>query len=240
MPKPVLPLVLVCFLLSGCGLIDRFFLPPADDTVQELFESGVDAMNAKQYVRASEYFSRVKDDFPFSPYAVEAELALGDAYFLDNEYYSAAEAYRDFELLHPRHEAIPYVLYQLGLSLRLGYKSVDRAATDVVEALEYFKRLEESYPNTEYAAKATEEIVACRRLLAQRELFIGDVFWGMGNYEAATSRYMYVLENYGDLTEEADYARKQGAAAYLRYREGASEKSREEIVGTWKRFFRWL
>lgn len=242
MRKPVLlPLLLTCMLLlSGCGIIDRYFLPVADDTVQEVFEAGNDAMQSKDYVTAAKYYSRIKDDYPFSPYAVEAELSLGDAFFLDKEYAQAAEAYRDFETLHPRHEAIPYVLYQLGMSLELGYTSVDRATTEVEEALEYFTRLEQTYPDTEYAAKAKEQIAACRKLLAQREIYIGDVFWGMGNYQAAWTRYKHVVDTYPDVKDEAEYARKRGEIAYLRYREGSSENIREEREGSWKHLFRWL
>lgn len=228
------------FLLTGCGIIDHFFLPVPDDTVQEIFEAGNDAMREKQYVAAAKYFSLIKDDYPFSPYAVEAELSLGDAYFLDKEYHSAAEAYRDFEMLHPRHEAIPYVLYQLGLSLKLGYISVDRAATDVEEALEYFVRLQQTYPNTEYAEKAGEEIAASRKLLAQREVFIANVFWSMGNYQAAWTRFAYVVKNYADVTDVATYAGQMSEAAYIRYREGASEETRREIEGSWRNMFRWL
>lgn len=241
MRNPLLPLLVLCsLLLPGCGLIDRYFLPESDDTVQEIFESGNDHMREKDYVAAARNFSRVKDDYPFSPYAVEAELSLGDAYFLDREYALAAEAYRDFETLHPRHEAIPYVLYQLGMSLRMGYGSVDRAATDVEEALEYFHRLEQTYPDTEYARKAGEQIAACRKLLAQREIFIGNVFWSMGNYEAAWTRFQHVVDTYPDVTEEAEYARGKGEVAYMRYREGASEDIREQREGSWKNMFRWL
>ena len=242
MRKPLfLAFLLTCsVLLAGCGLIDRYFLPVPDDTVQEIFEAGNDAMHEKDYVTAAEYFSRIKDDYPFSPYAVEAELSLGDAYFLDKEYALAAEAYRDFETLHPRHEAIPYVLYQLGMSLELGYMSVDRAATDVEEALEYFQRLEQGYPGTEYAEKAVEQIAACRRLLAQREAYIADVFWSMGNYQAAWTRFEGVVKNYPDVEDVAEYARKKGEVAYLRYREGSSEAERERREGSWKDLFRWL
>ena len=195
-----LPLLLVASLfLSGCGIIDRYFLPVPDDTVQEIFEAGNDAMQEKDYVAAAKYYSRIKDDYPFSPYAVEAELSLGDAYFLDKEYDRAAEAYRDFETLHPRHEAIPYVLYQLGMALQKGYISVDRPATQVEEALEYFHRLEQVYPDTEYAAKAEEQIAACRKLLAQREVYIADVYWSMSNYQAAWTRYENVVKNFPDV-----------------------------------------
>ena len=78
---------------------------------------------------------RLKDNFPFSPYTVEAELALGDAYYLDERYPEAAESYKDFESMHPRHEAIPYVLYQVGMSDLKSFISVDRPTTAVQESL---------------------------------------------------------------------------------------------------------
>lgn len=227
-------------LMSGCGLIDSYFLPVSLDTVQEIFEAGNDAMQEKDYAAAARYYTRVKDDYPFSPYAVEAELSLGDAYFLDREYDLAAEAYRDFETLHPRHEAIPYVLYQLGVALQLGYVSVDRPATQVEEALEYFQRLRQMYPDTEYAARAGEQIASCRRALAQRETYIADVYWSMSNYQAAWTRYENVVKNFSDVEDVAEYARKKGEVAYLRYRSAESEHIREQREGSWKNMFRWL
>jgi outer membrane protein assembly factor BamD len=241
MRKPALPLLLVfAFFLSGCGVIDHFYLPVPDDTVQEIFEAGNDAMREKEYGKAAQYYARVKDDYPFSPYAVEAELSLGDAYFLDREYASAVDAYRDFETLHPRHEAIPYALFQLGLSLRLGYVSVDRAATDVEEALQYFTRIIQAYPTTEYAQKARDEIVLCRTLLARREVFIADVFWSMGNYQAAWTRYEFVRANYPDIADVSEYARQKGESAYLRHRENASEEVRRKREGSWRSMLNWL
>ena len=236
----LLSMFFIVLLLSGCGLIDHYYLPPADDTVREIFESANDAMQEKQYGKAVDLYSRIKDNSPFSPYAIEAELSLGDAHYLRGDFLEAAEAYRDFEMLHPRHEAIPYVLYQIGMSLKLNYKSVDKASTEVEEGLQYFYRLQQTYPNTEYGRLALEQIVACRRLLAERELYIADVFWGMGNYQAAWTRYDFVLQNFGDIQDIAEYARSKGEVAYQRYRKGASELVREEVEGSWKRLFDWL
>ena len=119
------------FAVSGCGIIDMIYLPPAEDTAQEIFEAANDAMSEKNYVRAVELYNKLRDAYPFSPYTIDAELSLGDAYFLDEEYELAAETYKDFESLHPRHEAIPYVLYQTGMSLMKQFRSIDRATTEL-------------------------------------------------------------------------------------------------------------
>ena len=99
-------------LATGCGIIDMIYLPPAEDTAQEIFEAGNDAMAEKNYVRAVELYNKLRDAYPFSPYTTDAELSLADAYYLDGEYVLAAESYKDFESLHPRHKAIEYVKAQ--------------------------------------------------------------------------------------------------------------------------------
>ena len=127
-------LAMSMLMVSGCGIIDMIYLPPAEDTAQEIFEAANDAMSEKNYVRAVELYNKLRDSYPFSPYTIDAELSLGDAYFLDEEYELATESYKDFESLHPRHEAIPYVLYQTGMSLMKQFRSVDRATTELQEA----------------------------------------------------------------------------------------------------------
>ena len=241
MRKLLLMGVLACSLfLNGCAFIDEYFLPPPEDTVQEVFEAGNEALRDKDYGKAVTYFNRIKEEHPFSPYAIRSELALADAHFLDEEYWMAAEAYRDFETLHPRHEAIPYVLYQLGMSLKNTYSSIDRSAAEVKEALEYFTRLQQEYPDTEHGMKAAEQIAACRKTLAQREIFIANVFWGMENYQAAYSRFQHVVQTYPDAKEEADYARTKGEAAYLKFRQWQAQAIREHQEGSWKDWFSWL
>lgn len=226
--------------LNGCAFVDEYFLPPAEDTVQEIFEAGTDAMREKKYEQAAEYFTRIKDEYPFSPYALDSELALADAHFLNGEYWMAAEAYKDFETLHPRHNAIPYVLYQNGLSLLKSYTSIDRSATEVQEAIDIFKRIEQEYPDTEYGELALEQIRICRKTLAQRELFIANVFWGMENYQAAWTRYQHVLRTYPEVKEEAEFARTRAEAAYLKFRQTESQAILEAQEGSWKDWFSWL
>lgn len=232
----------LCFaMLPGCGLIDAFFLPPPEDTAQELFEGANDAMREKQYAKAAENYSKLKDTFPFSPYTVDAELSLGDAFYLDEKYAEAAEAYKDFESLHPRHEAMPYILYQIGMSELRTFVSVDRPTTMVTEALQYFHRVMESYPDSEYAEKARAELPNCRKILAEHELYLGDTFWNMKKYGPAWRRYTFVADNFPDVTEVSNHAREKAVAAYFKYRENKSQEEREDIEGSlYKKWFNWL
>jgi outer membrane protein assembly factor BamD len=233
-------MTMCCVALSACGLLDYFFLPPPEDTAQELYENANDAMREKDYLAAAKYFQRIKDNFPFSPYTLDAELSLGDAYYLDEDYPMAAEAYKEFETLHPGHEAIPYVLYQIGMSDLKSFRSIDRPTTMLQEAIEYFTRLIETSGDPKYAAKAPEAIAKCRALLAEHELYIGDVFWNSGRYGAAWRRSSYILDEFRDVPEIYKHVEEKSLAAYYRYREEQSRETRERVEGSWKNWFRWL
>lgn len=243
MRRPLLFLfsAIVClFSLQGCGIIDYFYLPPPEDTAQELFEAGNDAMREKRYATAAEYYQKLKDLYPFSPYGVEAELSLGDAYFLDEDYVMAGEVYKEFEMLHPRHDAVPYVLYQTGRSLQKSFISIDRPTSGIAEAMEFYQRLIDEYPGTEYADMSLVHIQECRRTLAEREIFIGDFYQRTERYGAAWLRYKYVLDNFGDIEDLSAAARKRGQLAYLKYTQQKGRQEMEEREGTWKNLFRWL
>lgn len=227
-------------IISGCGIIDLFYLPPPEDTAQEIYESANEAMSDKNYVKAVELYNKLRDVYPFSPYTIDAELSLGDAYFLDEEYDQAAETYKDFESLHPRNEAIPYVLYQTGMSLLKQFRSIDRATTELQEAYDYFNRLVQVYPDSPYAKSAEENMFTCRKLMAEHELYIAEVFWNMGKYGPAWRRYVYVEENFRDIPEVAEHAREKSMVAYHNYRTEQAQKTREQREGTWKNWFTWL
>lgn len=226
--------------LSGCGVIDYFYLPPPEDTAQELFESANDAMAEKNYVGAIERYNKLREAYPFSPYTIDAELSLADAYFLDGEYGSAVEAYKDFESLHPRHKAVPYVLYQIGDARLKGFVSIDRPTTDLQEGYEYLDRLVQAYPHTEYVKPAREIMLNIRKLMAEHEMYIGDVFWHMKKYGPAWHRYTYVVSHFKDVPDVTEHAEKKAMAAYNYYRQSQAAEVREQREGSWKKWFRWL
>ena len=244
MPKKIiLTLVLAMFAcgISACGIIDYFYLPPSEDTAQELFENGNDAMREKDYMSAIEYYTKLKESYPFSPYTKEAEISLGDAYYLDGEYFLASEAYKDFEAMHPRDEAIPYVLLQIANANIKSYTSIDRPTTALVEGEAYLRRVMESYPGTEYAERAQALMAECRRTMAEHELYLGDFFLRTDKYYAAWKRYSALAENFSDVGDLAAHAQEKSKEAYVKHLESSAEKERtSQESGIWKAFKDWL
>ena len=79
-----------------------------------------------------------------------------------------------------------------------------------------------------------------REILAKRELFVADFYCKRECYGGAWSRYTYVAQNYQDLPEYEEYARRQAELSYLRFQQQTSELAQRLEHGSWRDYFWWL
>jgi outer membrane protein assembly factor BamD len=191
------------FAFSGCTAIKetwRAITGEEDEySAQELAYVGMDNYESRDYKRAIEKFEKLKDWFPYSRYAILAELKIADAHYKLEQYEEAIFAYEEFEKLHPRNEAIPYVIYQIGRCYFDRIDSVDRDQTPARKALENFQRLQKQFPNDQYARTAADHINKCYKSLAGNEYLIGIFYYKSKHYKAAYNRFMAVVSEYPDV-----------------------------------------
>ena len=84
-------------------------------TAKQNYEKGMAELKDESYGEAKKYFQFVKQKFPFSKYAVMAELALADTQFAQGNYTESIESYKSFARLHPTHEKVEdgYVAFRI-------------------------------------------------------------------------------------------------------------------------------
>lgn len=115
----ILTVSLLAF-FSGCASLENMyedlFMPGSDEkSAQSLAYDGMDKFNSGDYKKAIEDFSKIRDWYPYSKFAILAELKIADAQYKLENYEEAIFSYEDFERLHPKNEATPYVVYQIGM-----------------------------------------------------------------------------------------------------------------------------
>jgi outer membrane protein assembly factor BamD len=190
-------------MLSGCSSlqqrIDKLLGKEEGNTAQELAWEGMDAYESGKYTIAIEKFQKLKDYYPFSKYAILAELKIGDAHYQREEYEEAVFEYENFEKLHPRNEAIPYVIYQIGMCYYEQIKTPDRDQTSALKALETFQRLIKQFPQDPYALRSKENINKCVKSLAGNAYGIGIFYYKSKHFKAALQRFMSVVSEYPDV-----------------------------------------
>jgi len=192
-------LILVA-VLSGCSTIDRLLGRGGDETdPSEVMAEGMASLDAGRYTDAVKAFEKIRDRYPYSKFAVTAELNLADALYRTEEYDQALEAYDQFEKLHPKHKEIPYVIYQKGMCHFDQITTTDREQLHTQKAREEFERLVARFPREDYANMARKNLRKCFIYLAEYELYVGHYYFKRGYYRAALARYTYVIKNYPDM-----------------------------------------
>lgn len=185
-------------LFSGCawfGAGDGQKEKPAYELIQE----GMDEYEKGNYTTAIKSFEQLKDWYPFSKYAILAELKIADSHYHLSQYAEAVMAYEEFEQLHPRNEATPYVIYQTGRCYYNQIDTIDRDQTPAKNALEIFRRLIRQHPQDPYAQQARSHIVKCLQNIARHEFYVGKFYFKSKHYKAALNRFMTIVTQYPDV-----------------------------------------
>lgn len=194
--KRFILILLVIVLCTGCS---SFRGEEPEKSPEELMSEGLSAFDDGDYAEAVESFQKLKDRYPYSKLAVQAELKLADALFKKKEFEEALEVYREFEKLHPKNKSIPYVIYQQGMCNFLRMNSIDRDQTSTKKALKEFERLRREFPTDSFSLQAQRKIRECLINLAEYEFYVGHFYFKAGHYLAALRRFEYLITHYPDL-----------------------------------------
>jgi len=194
--------VCVCILIAtsttGCVWWHKLWgkEEQAKETPEILYQKGNEAYQKEKYDKAIEAFQRVKEQYPLSELAIMAELGIADSHFSNEEYTEAELSYSDFLNMHPTNANLPYVMYQLGLCHYKQISSIDRDQTETIKALKEFERLTSRFPDSKLSLLAEKKIHECRRLLAEKEFYIGHFYFKRKLYKAALARFETIQKMY--------------------------------------------
>ena len=206
MKSKLMLLCLGCALsAAGCSSIPLPSMPSlswssssskVDPTAEALFDEGMRYFKDKRYARAIDNFSKIKSDYPFSPLLLKTELQLADAYYLNQQYPEAINAFKEFESMHPTNENMPFVIYRLGQSYFDQFTSTDRDQKNTEIAKGYFEAVLVKYPKSPHAADAREKLAKCNGYLADHNFNIAQFYFQQEKYPAARDRFEEIVRRY--------------------------------------------
>jgi outer membrane protein assembly factor BamD len=182
--------------LAGCSSLGQ---DKPEKTARLLILDGMEAYENGKFINALENFEQLKSWYPFSKYAILAELKIADANYHLKRYPEAVTAYEDFERLHPRNEAVPYVFYQIGRCHFEQIDTVDRDQKTANEALGAFQRLVHQFPEDRYSRTARLHIVECLQSIMGRDFYVGKYYFKTKQYNAALHRFLAIVNQDTDV-----------------------------------------
>lgn len=199
-------LMLAATTLSGCstfsGMFNKFSFGEEEDPKSlppdTLIVQGMDAYDVGNYSDAIKSFKLILDEHPFSAQAMLAELKAADAHYYNKQYAEAKALYKAFEERHPTNEAIPYVLFQIGMCDFSRTDRIDRDTSGPKDAIKSFTRVLQSYPQSPYAKEAKARIKDAKEFLVNHEYMVAVFYVRTNHNEEAKHRLKYLLAMYPD------------------------------------------
>jgi outer membrane protein assembly factor BamD len=193
-------LCLTALFFMGCSSAEKI----DTSTPEGAFKLASTYEDDERFEEAITYFSEVKNKYPYSSLAVQAELKIADIEFKRENYASAETAYKLFKEFHPTHEKIDYVTYRLGLSTSNQLpETIDRDLSLATPALEYYNEVITRFSDSKYVADSKKQRERVTKMLADKANYIAEYYFIRDKWESALGRYEDLLKNYVDMGYEA-------------------------------------
>lgn len=223
--RPILLAALM--LLSGCETLNSIAPwngksedlvkkeDPANKSVEDIYNNGVDALNQKRYNTAVTQFDAVEQNYPYSSWAVNAQLMHGYAEYLQNHYTEAVASLDRYIQLHPTNTNASYAYYLRALSFYEQIADIQRDQKGTEQALAALQDVVNRFPDSAYARDSRLKIDLCRDHLAGKEMDVGRWYEGQKLYGAAIGRFQRVVDDY-QTTNHAPEALQRLTEIYLK------------------------
>lgn len=197
--------VLLC---AAAVLVQCSSIEVNPDDPDSLFAEAERLYTDEQYLLALEKLRDIKNRFPYSPRATDAELRIADTYFAQESFLESESAYEIFRELHPSYPRSDYVQYQIGMSyFNLIPENSSRDLSAAYRSIDSFNLLKQRYPESKFAAQADERIIEARRRLAEHEAVVAGFYFNRRHFLSASYRYAALLKDFSNTgyDEEALY-----------------------------------
>jgi outer membrane protein assembly factor BamD len=196
----------------ACGKKPQMPNPQGMEPDRYLFEAGNVLLQRKNWITSREYFKRLVDTFPGSPYRQDAKIGIGDTYIGEERVDSlilAVNEYREFLQFFPLSPRADYVRYRICQASSKQMLSSQRDQTATHETLTECDRFLNSYPASPYRAEVTKIRREARDRLSKWELEVGLLYFRRRNYEGAAARFRTLLN------DDPEYSGRDAAYFHL-------------------------
>ncbi len=212
---PFTTIVCTLFLLVSCNEYQKVLkneeVKPKYDLAEKLYKEG-------DFKRAKRLFEQIAPRYVGKPQGERVMFFFADSYFQSGDYYLSGYQFERFVKSYPKSEKLQEALY---LEAKSYYElsprySLDQSETD--KALSKLQNFVNTYPDSEYFAKANEMAQELTRKKQKKEIEIAKQFDKLGEFNfpilvsSIAALDNFIAENPGSVyREDAFYYRVKSA-----------------------------
>jgi outer membrane protein assembly factor BamD len=202
--------------LAACGGAGRMTAGSVEYSVsaQQNYEQGMKRLQNDEWLEAAKYFAFVKARFPYSKYAVLADLRLADAAMGGESYLEAVDQYKLFIKFHPTHEMVEsgYAAFRIGEAYYhmlpddwfLVPPPYEKDQTPAHDAARELSGVIRNYPKSPYLKRAQELYDKVAHLLAAHEWYVAEFYWKKHQPMGTVLRLRTLLKGYSGVGYDQD------------------------------------
>jgi len=215
LPGALLRLVLAAGLLAGCGSFwGKKEIAENNDPPDIIYGKADKFIDKGDYAEAARQYEEVDINHPYSQEARRAIVMAAYAYYKAGKFDEAISAADRYLTLHPGTQESDLAQNIIGMSYYDQVLDPKRDQSNGRRALIAYDTLLQRYPDSRYAAEATNRTRILRDLLAASEMTVGRYYLRHNNYLAAINRFRTVVTDY-QTTEQVEEALMRLTEAYM-------------------------
>jgi outer membrane protein assembly factor BamD len=163
-----------------------------------LFDKGNEALPAKRWLVAREYFKQVVETYTQSPYRPDAKLGVGDTYLGEGgseNLVLAMNEFREFLSFYPTNRRADYAQYKLGIAHSRQMRAPQRDQSETRDAIREFRTFVARYPNSPLLPDAKARLREALDRLGEADYQVGLYYYRQRWYPGSIDRFSSLLKS---------------------------------------------
>jgi outer membrane protein assembly factor BamD len=189
----------VVALATAAGCLSSTRNPVPTGTLEPdkfLFDKGTEALTAKKWLNAREYFKQVVETYTGSVYRPDAKLGVGDTYLGEGTSEAlvlAINEFREFLQYYPTNKRADYAQYKLGFAHFKQMRAPQRDQTETRDTIKELEAFVVRYPTSSLMPEVKAKLREARDRLSEADYLVGFFYYRQRWYPGAIDRFKTVL-----------------------------------------------
>ncbi len=201
---------------------------------REIYEHGQKMLQQGFFDKAISDFQELRNFHRDDPLSVRAELALAEIRFRKAEYAEARYAFEEFAQYHPRHEALDYVTYMVGLCVwKEAPRISGRDQTLTRQAVVRWSGFDTRFPDSEHTEDVARMMQKGVDRLAAKELWVARFYAKRNAWAAVEGRAEIIAQRFPDSRHEEEALALRARSLQATGRADEADGVREQLSASY-------
>ena len=190
-------LLIFFFFVISCGSKETGIKKPEKvPPLNILYKAAFTLYEKGEWKKSIEFFQKVETRYSFSEWSPRATLMIMYIYYEVGERIKTLEYAKKFKKLYPKNKSLDYVEFIVGLTFYEEINVISRDQTNSEAALNQFKKIIKTYPNSIYADEAKFKLDLINEQLAGKQMYIARYYMNNSKWIAAIKRLDIIINEY--------------------------------------------